>query len=166
MKHPISTLLALAATALCSIAEEANGLRLNVQKTTLERDRDNDAFGAWDQVEKSLGLRVAGKNVSFKDKPEGTIEFAVVVKRWGQQTETLEKYAGSEKFPALKPGEETKLTLAKIPLSGYETINNRKQFVDSIEGWRVVVMHEGKATITLRSSSSFDKVLERAKPAR
>jgi len=169
MKSKPSTLLLaifLNLTALTAFGDEANGLRLSVQKTTLERGRDNDAFHNWDHVEKALGFRVATKNIAFTAKPEGTIEFAVVVERWGQQTETLEKYQGTEKFPALRAGEEISLVLARIPLAGFETMGNHKQFVDRIEGWRVTVQHEGKTTIQMRSSSTIDKVLERAKPGR
>ena len=145
-------------------AEEANGLRVTAQKTQLEKGKDKDAFYEWDKVEKALGLKVAAKNVSFKDLPEGTIEYTVLVKRWGQTPDLIHNYSGTEKLAALKAGAEANLIVGKVPLGGWEIGGNRKQFSDSIEGWQIVVKHDGKETIKLTSTGSFEKYLKIAKP--
>ncbi len=146
--------------------EEANGLRLTAQKVTLEKDKDKDAFDQWDKVKKALGIKVAARNISFKDMPEGTLEYVVIVKRWGQQPELLESYTGSEKLPALLKGADVNLTIGKVPMSGYEIGGNRKEFSDSIEGWQVIANHEGKQTVKITSTAAFEKLLTKAKPAR
>ncbi|HEX8312197.1 MAG TPA: hypothetical protein VF614_12815, partial [Chthoniobacteraceae bacterium] len=146
-------------------AEEANGLRVLVQKTTLEREKDRDAFYQWDKVDKALALRVSAKNISFKEMEEGTVSYTVIVKRWGYTPIKYDRHSSSEPFPALKAGAEKDLKIGKVPIGGYEIGGNRKQFQDSIEGWQVVVKHGDKETIKLTSTASFDKLNERAKDA-
>lgn len=147
-------------------SEEANGLRLTGQKTLLEKSKDRDAFYQWDKVDKALGIKVFARNISIKDFPEGTLDYVVIVKRWGHTPYVYESYSGSEKLGALLKGAETTLTVAKVPIRGYEIGGNRKQYQDSVEGWRLTVKHEGKETITITSTNSFDKLLARAKPGR
>ncbi len=145
-------------------AEEANGLRLTVQKTLLDKANNRDAFYAWDKVDKALGLKVAAKNISFKDLPEGTLEYVVIVKRWGHRPELFESYSGSEKLPALAKSGEVNLVIGKVPLGGWETSSNRKEFADTIEGWQVIAKHGGKETIKIVSTAAFEKLLPKAKP--
>ena len=158
-------LLVLVGALSISRGEEANGMRLTATKITLEKDKDRDAFDQWDKVDKALGLRVTARNMSFKDMPEGTVECIVIVKRWGRSPELLESYSGREKLPALLKGTEANLTIGKVPMSGYEIGGNRKQFQDSIEGWQVIAKHEGKETVRITSTNTFEKLLKKAKPA-
>lgn len=149
-----------------ALGEEANGLRLTAQKVTLDKDKDKDAFDQWDKVKKALGLKVAARNTSFKDMPEGTLEYVVLVKRWGRVPEVIESYTGSEKLPALLKGADVNLTIGKVPMSGWEIGGNKKQFSDSIEGWQIVASHEGKQTVKITSTAAFEKLLAKATPAR
>ena len=165
MKSFVLWLAVLGLLINCAWAEEANGLRVTAQKTTLEKDKDRDAFYDWDKVDKALGLKVAAQNVSFKDMPEGTLSFVVIVKRWGRIPEVFESYSGTVKLPALVKGAEANLTVGKVPLSGYEAGGNRKQFQDTIEGWQIIVKHAGVETIKLTSTGTFEKLQHKAKPA-
>jgi hypothetical protein len=162
MKLVLPALLFLLFVSL-ALGEEANGLRLSVQKTVLDRTKDRAAFVGWDRVEKALGLKVSAKNVSMKEKASGTIEYAVVVKKYNYSPLTLHKYTGTEPFPALKPSAEANLTIGKVPMSGYNAGGNRKEYQDSIEGWQVVVKHEGVETLKITSTGDFAKLLARAK---
>jgi hypothetical protein len=160
--------LVLVACFVChGMAEEANGLRVTVQKTLLERDKDRDAFYGWDKVNKALGLKVAAKNISLKELPEGSLEFKIIVKRWGHRNpELFESYVGTEKFPALAKSGETNLVVAKVPMGGWETTSGRKDYVDTVEGYEIVVRHADKETIRIKSTAGFDKLAAKAKPGR
>jgi hypothetical protein len=164
MKALLACVLVFGFAVSSGLGEEANGFRLTAQKTLLEKGKDQDAFYQWDKVDKALGIKVAAKNVSLKDLPEGTIEYTVIVKRWGRVPEVLESYTGTEKLPALLKGGEANLIVGKVPLGGWETNSNRKEFQDSIEGWRVVAKHGDKETVKVTSTSSFEKLLAKAKP--
>jgi len=166
MKATLASIVCAVLFTAIGMSEEANGLRLTAQTTLLEKEKDRDAFDQWDKVDKALGIKVAARNVSFKDLPEGTLEYVVIVKRWGHSPELLESYTGTEKLPALAKSAEINLTVGKVPMSGYEIGGNRKQFQDSIEGWQIIVKHEGKETIRITSTSSFEKLLPKAKPGK
>jgi len=166
MKVLFACVLVFGFVAAVSFGEEANGFRLSAQKTLLEKDKNRDAFYQWDKVDKALGLKVAAKNVSLKDLGEGTLDYTVIVKRWGQVPEVLESYTGTEKLPPILKGGEINLIVGKVPMGGWENSSNRKQFQDSIEGWQVVVKHDGKETIKITSTGSFEKLLPKAKPGK
>jgi hypothetical protein len=162
--------LALAATVLVAIsspsalAGEKNGLQLSVSKTTLDRDTGRNEFYDWDRVDKALGLKCEIKNTGIHPRDAGELKYAVVVKRWGYGPARYERYEGTETLAALKPAEDTKMTVGKVPLGGYESHYNRKQFMDSIEAWQVVILHSGTETISAKSTS-FDKLYEKSQPA-
>lgn len=147
-------------------AEEANGLRLTVQKTLLEKDKERGAGYYYDTVSKALGLKIAARNTSFKDFPEGTLEYTVLVKRWGYNPARIEKYSGTEAIPALRKGAEANLTVARVPLGGYEAGGNRTRYQDSIEGWQVIAKHNGAETIKITSTSDFEPMLKKAEPGK
>jgi hypothetical protein len=160
--------MVLGLVALCAsgqvFAEEKNGLRLTAQKTVLERDKDRDAFYAWDKVDKALGLKVSGKNISFKEMPEGTLEYKVVVRRWGHSPTLYHSYSGTEKVPPLKTGATFDLVTGKVKMGGWEIGGNRKRYQDTLEGWEIIVKHGGLETIRLTSTAEFAKVSAKAKP--
>lgn len=144
-------------------AEEKNGLRLSAQKTILDREKEHQAFSDLSRVEKELGLKVAAKNTSFKPMPEGTLSYIIIVKRWGQMPIAYQRYEGTEKLPALKPSEEANLTMGRVKMSGYEGLNKRQTYQDSIEGWQIIVTHAGAETIRIASTGSFDSLNKKAK---
>jgi hypothetical protein len=166
MKPVLLVALALFGFSLIGFAEEANGLRLTAQKTLLEKNKDRDNSPYWDTVDKALGLKVNVRNVSLKDMPEGTLEYIVIVKRWGSSPTRYESYTGTEKLPALTKSAEANLTVAKVALGGYEGAGYGKYYQDTIEGWQLIAKHDGKETLKLQSTSSFDKLLPKAKPGK
>jgi hypothetical protein len=167
MKILLRTLFVVGLIVGTSDAEDANGLRVTVQKTMLERDKNRgSAYEGWDKISKGIGLKVAARNMSFKDMPEGSVEYVIIVQRWGRMPEVFESYSGTEKLPALLKGTEANLTVGNVPLSGYEAGGNRKQFQDSLEGWQVTVKHADKETIKITSNQDFEKLAKKAKPGK
>lgn len=164
MKTILSAVAVLISLGLSSLAEEANGLRVTAQKTLLEKNKDRDNSAYWDTVDKAIGLKVNARNVSLADMPEGTVDYIVIVKRWGYSPDKLESFTGSEKLPALVKSAEANLTVGKVAIGGYEAGGNRKQYQDTIEAWRIIVKHDGKETLKITSTSAFDKLLPKAKP--
>ena len=167
MKPLLIAALAILGFSLTGLAEEANGVRLTAQKTLLEKNKDRDGSPYWDTVDKALGLKVNIRNVSFKDIPEGTLEHIVIVKRWGSSPVRYESFTGTDNLPPLGKSAEANLTVGKVALGGYEGLGyNNKYYQDSIEGWQLIAKHDGKVTIKLTSTSSFDKLLAKAKPGK
>lgn len=143
-------------------AKTENGLTVVVQKTVLDAGKDRNAFLDWNKVTRALGLKLEMKNTSFKDMPEGVLTYVVIVKKWGGDG-NLEKYAGSEKVPALLRSQSITEVVGKVPLSGYQTGGNRNEFMDSIEAYQVIISHGGKQTIEVTSSSSFEALSKKAR---
>ncbi len=164
MKTFLHAVLGLLMFAAVGFAEEANGLRLTAQKTVLESETSRPGYSSLQRVAKALGLKVNGRNISFKDLPEGTLDYTIIVRRWGYSPDRYESYTGSEKFAALVKGAETNMTVGEVPLGGYDNLGSRKQYQDTIEGWQIVVKHDGKETFKLTSTAAFDKLLPKAKP--
>lgn len=159
---PLFALMSLLLVAT-GLADEANGLLVTAQKTVLDRTKDRDAFGDWDKVKKALALKVEATNTSMKDMPEGTISCTIIVKRWGYDMR-FEKYSDTQPFPPLKTSAQTRLTIGKVKMSGYETSANRREFQDTIESWQIVVKHNGVETLKMSANAEFDKLVKSAKP--
>ena len=163
MKTVLPTVLGLLVFVAAALAEEANGLRLTAQKTVLENETSRQGYSL-KKVDKALGLKVNGRNIALKDLPEGTLDYTIIVRRWGYSPDRYESYTGSEKFSALIKGAETNMTVGEVPLGGYDNLGSRKQYQDSIEGWQIIEKHDGKETIKLTSTAAFEKLLPKAKP--
>lgn len=147
----------LLVSSLSSPAEEKNGVRLSVQKTTLDkiRDRNSTYYG---NVNKALALRVLVKNIGLKDLPAGKVEYTVIVKRWGSNH--YEKFTDTLDLKSLTRNEELEMAAGNFKLSGYEDVSNRRDFVDKLEAWRVRVLHEDKETVTAISGGDYDRLLK------
>lgn len=161
MKILIASVLFLG-LGFSALAEEKDGVRVDVTKKTLERN-DGRAGYARD-IGRIMALHAVVKNVSFNDWPEGgTVEWFVVVQRWNLgETENLEAFQGTEKLPALKKAGSAEMDLGEITIGGHMH-GTSKMHVDEIGGWKVVVKHEGKTT-EFTSSSSFERMYKRAGP--
>lgn len=162
MKTMIAVALAAAVLVAAARADEKNGLRVSVQKTVLEKDK-NHTGAYWESISKALALKVSAKNISLKEMPEGEVNYTILVKRWGNVPPLYHRYAGTETLAALKPGEEAELTLGKVSMGGYENSGNRKQYADSVEAWQVSVNQNQKETIKITSTGSFEKLDAKAK---
>ncbi len=138
-------------------AEDKAGYRITVQKTTLTRDDIRTADAYADRIDRTLGLKVAIKNVSMKDKAEAEISYAIIVSRWGYSPPRYEKYQGKEKLAALKPQEEVDLTLGKARIGGYANYAN-KRYQDKVEVWQVAIIQEGKEIANFTNGSNYERL--------
>lgn len=146
-------------------AKTENGLSLIAQKVTLDAEKDRGALIGWDKVKRALGLKLEIRNSSFNDFPEGKINYVVIVKKWGFD-DKFERHRGEETLPAMARGQSLSKVIGKVALDGYETGGNRRQFMDTIEAYQVIVTHAGKQTLELTSSNNFKTLNEMAKDAR
>ena len=138
-------------------AEEKNGLSVSVVKKTLDRAdvRTNSYYT--DRIDRTQGLKVTIKNVSFKEMPEGEVEWTLLVRKY--YSTTVEKYAGKEKLKALKPAEVVELTIGSAQIQGWNYAGD--QVKDKIEH-QVIVNQAGKEVFRTASTSSFETVAKRA----
>lgn len=135
-------------------------MRVEVQKATLSKDDDRNTDYA-DRIDRTLGLKVYAKNTSMKDMEAGTVEWVMIVERWGYNPRRLERYKGSSAMPALRSSEEVTFSVGESQLGGYKHYGG--QYQDKIEGWSVTIIHGGKPTMRLTSGSAFEKLNAKAK---
>jgi hypothetical protein len=145
-------------------AIEKNGIQLTAQKTTLEKDKNPDQFYQWDKVNKALALKVTVRNNSLKDLEPATLEYTVIVQKWGHNPKRYKNVSGKEPLPALARGKIEELTVGKVQLDGWETSSNRKEFMDSIDAWQVrIIGKDGQELIVLKSGTSYETLAAKAK---
>jgi len=142
-------------------AQEKNGYRISVQKTTLARDDYRGGGYYADKIDRTLALKVNIRNIGMKVKPEATIEFVILVKRWGYAPPRIEKFSGTEKLASLKQQEFADFTLGKVRIGGYANYGN-KRYQDDVEAWKVLIKEEGIEAASFQSGSSFDRLFEKA----
>lgn len=156
MKSALKVLLGvILLPGLSLLAEEKNGVRLSVQKTTLDKIKA-DRSSYWDKVDKSLALRVNIKNTSLKDRPAGRITYDVIVRR--HVSEELENFSDSVELEALPKGKDIEKELGNIQMSGYENVSNRREYMDSIEAWKVTITHDGVETVSAVSGGDYERL--------
>ncbi|HZH98388.1 MAG TPA: hypothetical protein VEX38_05405 [Fimbriimonadaceae bacterium] len=161
MKTPLLRLVALFSFAVVSAispaqAEEKNGLQVSVQKTTL--DRSDQREGAYyDRIDRTQGLKVTIKNVSFKAMPEGEVEWTILVRKY--YSTTVEKHEGKEKLKPLKVGESVQLVIGSAQIQGWRDLSGTSK--DKIEH-EVVVKQNGVETMRMASMSGFEALRKRA----
>lgn len=139
-------------------AEEANGLRVTVAKTTLDKaDTRGGGYYYSDRIDRTQALKVTIKNTSFKERPEGEVEWAILVKKY--YSTTVEIYSGKEKLKGLKPAEIEELVIGAAQILGWRDPSS--QVKDKIE-WQVIIKEGGKDVLKMASTSSFDSLAKRA----
>jgi hypothetical protein len=164
--NPISRVVPFIAFALLPLqilpAKEENGMRIEVQKTTISRD-DERSRDYSDRIDRTLGLKIFAKNTSMKDLGPGKVDWIMIVDRWGYNPRKLERFKGSDALAALRIGEEVSFTAGQSQLGGYKHYSG--QYQDKIEGWSVTITIDNKPIMTLTSGSSFEKLNAKAKDA-
>ena len=149
-------ILLAAGPVLSGRAEEKNGLSVTVAKKTLDRaDRTNGYY--YDRIDRTQGLRVTVKNTTFKEMPEGEVEWTILVRQYASTS--IEKYNGKEKLKALKPAEAADLVIGSAQITGWRDWNAQSK--DKIE-YQVVISQGGKETYRTASTGSFDMLAKRA----
>lgn len=161
MKTLLLTLFCIFSIAPILQAEDKDGYRIIVQKTTLERDDTRGRNLYDDRIDRTLGLKVNFKNISMKEKAEATVDYSIIVSRWGFSTPRYEKYTGSEKLAALKQQEGADLTLGKARIGGYANFGN-KRYQDKVEAWEVVIKQADGTATSMQSNSSYARMAEKS----
>jgi hypothetical protein len=153
---PLVLAVAVLALAHAGRAEERNGLSVTVAKKTLDRaDRSSSYY--YDRIDRTQGLKVTIKNMTFKELPEGEIDWMILVRQYGSTS--IYKHSGKEKLKALKPAESAELLIGEAQITGWRDWGN--QWKDKIE-YQVIVMQGGKETFRTASTNSFDILAKRA----
>ena len=143
------------------LAEDRDGLLFNVSKKTVSR---NDTPGDFTSgIDRDLVLKAVLKNTAMKDREAGEVEYSILIKRWGGETGTLQRYAGKIPLEALKRGQEVEVNTGKFHIGGHLHGTSREH-VDELQAWKFTVIIGGKKT-EFRSSSSFDTLDKKAVPA-
>src|SRR4028118_331773 len=114
---PAALLGLLLMFAAAAWAEEKNGVQLTVSRKTLDRNDTRSTFYYYDRIDRTQGLKITVKNVSFKPMPEGEVEWTLLVRKYASTT--VEKYSGTEKLEALKPANSADLALGAAQISGW-----------------------------------------------
>lgn len=140
-----------------AVAEEKNGLRMSVSRKTIDRNDTRSTFYSYDRIDRTQGLKVAIKNVSFKEFPEGELEWTILVRKYNSTT--IESYSGREAIAPLKPAVTHESTLGAAQIHGWSDLSER--YKDKLE-YQVSVRHRGEETIRTQSTPAFDALKKRA----
>ena len=159
MKVPVSAFFAVlfaGGLVLSARGEEKKGLMVTVAKKTLDRaDRSSGYY--YDRIDRTQGLRVLVKNNTFKEMPEGEVEWTILVRQYSSSS--IQKYTGKEKLKGLKPAETADLLIGAAQITGWREWGT--QWKDKIE-YQVVITQGGKETFRTASTGSFDILAKRA----
>jgi hypothetical protein len=144
------------------MAEDKNGIRLMVTKKTLDRADGKPGYSR--EIDRTMALKAALKNISTKDLGEGKIECIILVRRWATETGSTERYTKELKLDPMKTAQELELLVGEYHIGGHMH-GNLDYHVDQVAGWKLTVEHAGKRTEFL-SSPQFESLNKRATEAR
>lgn len=146
-------------------AAEKGGLLVEISKKTTARNDKVTVNGVGNmEIDKDQTLKVDIKNNSSKDLPETPIDSIVLVNRYFTETANVERYTGTAKIPPLKPGQTTSVDLGSFHIGGHMH-GSSDMHVDKVVAWKVSLTRDGQK-LDFSSSSSFDNLDKKAKPAR
>jgi hypothetical protein len=128
-----------------------------VSKKTIDRSDERSSSFYSDRINRTQGLKAVVKNISFRDKPEGQLEWTLLVRKY--YSTTIEKHSGTEKLPALRKAESAEFQLGSAQIYGWRSPSYNVK--DKIE-YQVIISHEGTETIRVSSTSAFDSLAKRA----
>jgi hypothetical protein len=138
-------------------AEEKNGLQLSVVKKTLERADVRVGSYYYDRIDRTQGLKVTLKNISFKEMPEGEVEWTIIVRKY--YSTAVEGFKGVEKLKALRPAEAIDMIMGSAQITGWRELYDAAK--DKME-YQVVVKQAGAEVVRSQSTSGFDALAKRA----
>jgi hypothetical protein len=142
---------------LCAVAEEKNGVQVNVQKVTLDRADVRGADVNMENLDRLMGLRIAFKNVGFKPLPESDVTWEILRRHYDNAT--LELTSGVEKLQRLRAGESTEVTMGIAKMAGIR--NGAVLRKDELE-WQLTITQDGKEVAKFASKPNFAMLLKRA----
>lgn len=152
MKKLLPALIALLLAMLVTpqaVAQEKNGLSVNVTKRTLNRN-DKRSYAYYTRYDRTQGFKVVIRNTSLKPLPEGEVSWTILVRKALYSNRT-EKYVGTEKLKPLRPSESVELMVGAVPIEGYRY---ERDYKDDME-YELVMTHSGKETARFSSKPAF-----------
>ena len=134
-------------------------MQITVTKVTLSRNDQRGPALNTSMIDRAQGIKVEITSTTFKDAPEGEIEWQILVRKAG--TTAVETYSGVEKLKPLRRSESTELTLGSVPILGNHdgAITN----IDKIE-WRIAIKRGGLEIYSASSTPGFAALARRAVP--
>jgi hypothetical protein len=152
MKSWIPACLLFAATLPTLTAAENDGLSVDVQKISLQR---NDGGRAGHMtVDRKMTLKINIQNNSMKELTDTAVNYVIVVERWGMETNHYERITGQVKVDKLAPSLSETVNGGDIHIGGhYHGTSDRH--VDHIAGWKMTIPRDGK-NLEFLSSPNFD----------
>ncbi|MEO7932206.1 MAG: hypothetical protein ABIT76_03505 [Chthoniobacterales bacterium] len=163
---PRALLLAIVIATFCGHsalqAEDRNGLLFNVAKKTLSRE-DGPNMDYAKEIARDLVLKATLKNISMKDREPGSVEYSILIRRWGGEIGSTQRYSGTVPLTALKRGQEVEVNSGQFHIGGHLHGTSRIH-VDELEAWKFIVIIGDQKT-EFRSSAKFDVLDKKATPA-
>lgn len=145
-----------------ALAEDKNGFRLLVTKKTL--DRADGKAGYTQEIDRTMALKAAVKNVSREDLPDGKISSVVLIRRWATESGSMDRYTKEVKLGPLRTAQEAELLVGEYHIGGHMH-GTSSHHVDQVMAWKITVEHAGKKTDFL-SGDNFESLNKRATDAR
>ncbi len=146
-------------------AAEKDGLRVEVvPKILVDGNAPTNSFQDSTPVNQEMALKATIRNVSMKDAPESTIDYIVLVQRWGNETGSYSSYQGTEKLQALRFADQVDIDIGKYHLGGHMH-GGSDHHKDKLAGWKIVVNQAGKK-IEFSYPANFESMNKLAQPDR
>jgi len=159
MKSWITATLLFAATLSPLTAAENGGLNVDVQKISLQRN-DGGRMGHM-TVDRQMTLKINVQNNSMKELAETTLNYVIVIERWGSESNHYERTSGGLKVNKLAPSLAETLNAGDIHIGGhYHGTSDRH--VDHIAGWKITIPRDG-TNLDFLSSPNFDALNARVR---
>ena len=135
-----------------AFAEEKNGLMVNVEKKVLDKADERGGYYTYDRVNRTMGLKVVVKNMSFRVQPESEIEWKIIMRGgYYSSSSSPEGYTGKEKLKTLKGSEAVTLILGAVQLTGYADTAKAKNME-----WQIVIRQDDKEVYSNASCANFE----------
>lgn len=147
---------ALLASSVSLLAVEKNGVMLTVTKKTLDRSDTRSGYYS-DRIDRTQGLKVSLKNMTFKPQKEGEVVWTILVRRVGYTAPS--GFTGSEPLKALQPSEGLDMVMGAAQITGW------KDYYDSAKDkmeYQVIVKQGGTEVVRAQSSANFDAIAKTA----
>jgi hypothetical protein len=152
-------LIAAIAITLCAFTEDKNGMQISVTKVTLSRNDQRGAALNTNIIDRAQGIKVEITSTTFKDAPEGEIEWQILVRK--NNSPIIESYSGVEKLKPLRRSDSVELTLGSVPILGMR--DGAVLSMDKVE-WRIAIKRAGVEIYSATSTPGFATLARRAVP--
>jgi hypothetical protein len=156
------TMMVLAALAVLGSAviraEDKGGFRVEVSTKTLDRnDGRNDGYTQ--EIDRLMTLKLKTTNISMKPALEQSVEYVIIVQRWGASEQArYDRITGTASFAALPPTKDAEVTLGEYRIGGHLHGTSRRH-LDELAGWKLKFI---PANLEFRNTSQFDTLEKRA----